>query len=98
MESFRTGIFARTVENRKFHNTLVSFMEGNGSTPVCREYSEPRNSQCSRIQAILIDHVKIGPVTGIEVFRSAGTLVIEVQSTVTITSEKEVLGANINDG
>ena len=37
------------------------------------------NSLRSRLQAVLTDHVKIGPVTGIEVFKSAGTLVIEVQ-------------------
>ena len=36
------------------------------------ENSEPMNSQSSRLQAIPNDHVKIGPVTAIEVFESAG--------------------------
>ena len=31
------------------------------------------------LQGVLTDHVKIGPVTGIEVYKSAGTLVIELQ-------------------
>ena len=43
-----------------------------------REYSEPRYSRSSRLQAVLTGHVKIGPVTAIDVFKSAGTLVIEV--------------------
>ena len=30
-------------------------------------------------QTVLTDHVKIGPATGIEVFKSAGTFVVEVQ-------------------
>ena len=55
------------------------WVEGNSSTLPCREYSEPRNSQGSRLQAVLTDHVKMGPVTRIEVFKFAGTLVIEVQ-------------------
>ena len=45
----------------------------------CREYSDPLNSHSSRLQSALDDHVQIGPVTGIEVFKSAGTLVIRVQ-------------------
>ena len=35
-------------------------MDGNSSSPFCREYSEPRNYQSSRLQAVLTDHVKIG--------------------------------------
>ena len=31
------------------------------------------------IQAVLTDHVKIGPVTGMKVFKSTGTLVLEGQ-------------------
>ena len=54
-----------------FNITNESVMDGNGSTILCREHSEPRNSQSSCLQAVLTDHVKIGPVTG--------TLVIEVQ-------------------
>ena len=54
-------------------------MDGNKSVLLCRDYSGPRNSQNSRLQAILNDHVKIGPVTGFEVFVSSGTLVKEVQ-------------------
>ena len=37
------------------------------------------HSQSSRMQTVLIDYVKIGPVIGLEVFKSAGALVIEVQ-------------------
>ena len=50
-------------------------MDGNSSALPCVEnkYSEPRNSP------ILRDHFKIGPVNGIEVFKSAGTLVMGVQ-------------------
>ena len=55
-----------------------SVMDGHSSTPLCREYSGPRNSRNSRLQTILNDHVKIGPVTGIDVFESARTLVKEV--------------------
>ena len=39
----------------------------------------PRNSQHARLQAALSDHVKIGPVTGIEELIYAGTFVIEVE-------------------
>ena len=46
---------------------------------VCTEYSEPKDSKHSRLQSVLEHSVKIGPVSGIEVFKSAGTLVIEVQ-------------------
>ena len=45
----------------------------------CREYSKPRNSQSSRLQSVLPDHVNVRPVTGIEEFKSARTSVIEVQ-------------------
>ena len=44
-----------------------------------RDYSAPADYQGSRLQAVLTDLVKIGPVTGIEVFKSAETSVIEVQ-------------------
>ena len=71
--------FARTVENAQFSITNESVMEGNSSAPLCREYSEPKNSQHSRSVAILKDHVKINPVTGIEAFKCEETLVIEVQ-------------------
>ena len=37
------------------------------------------NSQSSRLQSVLNDHAKIGPVTGIEVCKYPETLVIEVQ-------------------
>ena len=73
------------------HAVFVTTVENNSKSPMnpswtetvlllcCREYSEPRKSQNSRLQAVLTDHVKIGPATGIEVSKSAGTLVIEVQ-------------------
>ena len=48
------------------------------STPKCREIQKTTNSQNSRLQAVLNVHVKIGPVTGIEVFKYAWTVVIEV--------------------
>ena len=44
-----------------------------------REILKVRNYRHSKLQAVHTDHGKIGLVTGIEVFRSAGTLVIEVQ-------------------
>ena len=61
------------------HSTNESVMDGHSYTLLCREYSGPRNSQNSRLQAVLNDLVEMGPVTGIEVFNSAETLVIEVQ-------------------
>ena len=71
--------FARTMEIGQFHITNESVTDGNGSCPLCREDSDPRNSRYSRCLAILHDHVEIGPVTEIEVFESAGALVLEVQ-------------------
>ena len=59
--------------------TNDSAVDGNSSASSCREHPVPRNSQNSRLRAILIDHVKIGLVTEIEVFKSAGALVKEVQ-------------------
>ena len=70
---------ARTMVNGHFYSTNESVRDGNSISPLCTEYSEPRNSLCSRINAALIDHVKIGPVTGIEVLKSAATLVIGAQ-------------------
>ena len=49
------------------------------STLQCWEHPEPRNSRNSRSGAIIIDRVKVGPLTGIEVFESAGASVEEVQ-------------------
>ena len=74
-ESWRTG---RTVDNGQSYTTNESVVDGNSSTPLCRECSEPKNSLVVRVQAV-DDHGKIRPVNGIEVFKSAGTLVIEVQ-------------------
>ena len=54
-------------------------MDGNSSNHLCGEYAETRNAQSSRSQAVLTNHVKIGPVTLSEVFKSAGTLVTELQ-------------------
>ena len=65
-------------------------MDGNSSTPRRREYSEPRNSQNSTLRAMLIDHVKIGPVTEIDVCESAGALVKEVQ---VASRNMKILGA-----
>ena len=53
------------------------------STLPCRDYSEPTHSQSSRLQVVLTDHVKIGPVTVLVVFKSARTSVTDVTSTVT---------------
>ena len=71
--------FARTMEIGLFYITNETVADGNGSSPLSREDSEPRNSRYSRFLAILHDHVEIGPVTEIEVFESAGALVLEVQ-------------------
>ena len=87
--------YARNVENGQFYITKESVMDGHSSTLLCREDSEPGNSQSSRLQAFLTDHAKIGPVTGIEVFKSAGTFGVWSTSTVTTTSKFEALGANI---
>ena len=70
---------ARTVDIGQLYITKDSVVDGNSSTLVCREYSEPRNSQHSRLRTPFIAHVKIGLVTGIEVFESAGALVLEVE-------------------
>ena len=70
---------ARSVESGQLDITNDSVMDGNSSAPLCREYSEPRWSQNAREQTVLTNHVKIGPVTGIELLKSAGTYVIEVQ-------------------
>ena len=72
-------------------------MDGNSSTPVCREQSEPRNSQCSGLKAVLTDLVKIGPVTGIEVFKSAGTFDVVAQIPSQQPGNSEVWEANITE-
>ena len=84
--------FARTVEHRQLYITNESAMIGNSSTLLRRNNSQPRNSQNSRLQAVLD---KIGRVTGIDVFKSAGRLMTEIQSTVSTTGKSEVLGADI---
>ena len=71
--------FARTVDIGQFFVTNDDVVDGNCCSPICSEYSELRNSQISRLRAILIDHVEIGTVTEIEVFESAGPLIIEVR-------------------
>ena len=43
------------------------------------ENTQSQGVLSSRLRAILDHHVKIGPVTGIEVFESAGNLAMEVQ-------------------
>ena len=73
------AVFAGTVDIGQFFITNDSVVDGNSSTLLCREFSEPRNSQTSRFQAVLIAHVKIGPVTDIEVSESAGALANEAQ-------------------
>ena len=50
--------FAWTVAIGQFYITNESVMDGCSSTPLFTEFSEPRNSQNSRGQAILNDHVK----------------------------------------
>ena len=52
-------------------------MDGNSFTLLCREHSEPINSQSWRLQAVRTGHAKLRPLTGIEVFETARTLVIE---------------------
>ena len=69
--------FARTMEIGQFYITNESVTDGNGSSPLCREDSEPRNSRYSRFFAFLHDHVEIGPVTEIEAFESAGAVLEE---------------------
>ena len=59
--------------------TNESAVDGNSSALSSKEYSGPRNFSKFNIQEIINDHVKIGPVTDIEVFESAETLVLEVQ-------------------
>ena len=59
--------FSRTVDIEQFFITNDSVVDGNSTTPRCSEYSEPRISQNSRLRAMLLDHVKIGSVTEIEV-------------------------------
>ena len=69
--------FARMVAIGQFYITNDSLVDGNSSTPM--------NTQSQRIldiqdyKQILNVHVKIGPVTEFEVFKSAGALIIEVQ-------------------
>ena len=77
--SSEQAAFAGTVENAQFYIANESGVFGNSSTPFCREHSEPRNSQRLRLQSVLNDHVKIGPVAGIHVLKSAGTLATEVE-------------------
>ena len=52
------AVLARAVENGQFYITNEFVMNGNSCTPLCREYSEPRNSQSSRLQAVLTNHCK----------------------------------------
>ena len=72
---------ARTVESGQFHITNESVMDGNSSTLFFFAKKTPGHGMLknSRLQAILDGHVKIGPLTEIEVFASAGALVREVQ-------------------
>ena len=67
------------MENGHKYIAYECVWDGNSSTPFCRECSEPWTSQNLRLQAVVTDHVKIGPVTEIEVFKSAGIWVTEVQ-------------------
>ena len=64
-------------------------------TPLCREDSEPKNSQNPRLSAVPNDHVKIGPVTGIEANKPAVTLVIEAHDPSQQSGKFEVLGSNV---
>ena len=74
--------------------TNESVLDGISSFLFRRDQSEARNSKNSRLHAVLNDHVKMVPVTGIEVNKSAETLGISA-STVTTTWEFEVLRAYI---
>ena len=73
-------IFFSSLENGHFYSTLETVMDGNSSTLLFREHSEPRKCQHSGLQAVLTDQVRIGPVTGLGVFKIAGTFVMEVQT------------------
>ena len=94
-KAFEQASFARAVENRQFYNTNESVMDGNSSTLLCRENSEPINSQSSRLQAVVTDHVKIGAVTGHESIQICRNFGDWSTSTVTTTRKFDVLGANI---
>ena len=79
-ESFRSGIICQSggkLTNLCHQGSCYGWNKS--CSFVRRQYSEPRNVQTSRLQSDLNDHVKIGPVTGIDVSKSAGTLVIAVQ-------------------
>ena len=54
-------------------------MDGNNSAPLCRGNSKNQEHIKVRdyMQQVLTHHVKIGPVTGTEVNKSAGTLDVE---------------------
>ena len=56
-----------------------SAMDGKQFQSFVQRIPGPRNCQNITLQSVLNDHVKIGTVTGIEVFESAGTMVIDVQ-------------------
>ena len=50
-QGFRTDRIFQTVENQQLNITNESVVDGNSSTIICREYSEPRNSPSSRLRA-----------------------------------------------
>ena len=66
------------MENGQLYITHESVIDGKKFYFLRNERAEPRNPQNSKCQAVLTHFVRIVPVTGIEVFKSAGTL-IEVQ-------------------
>ena len=81
--------FARKVEKGHFYITNEAVMDGHSSALLCREFSERSNSQSSKLQPVLSDHVRIGPVTGIKVFKSV-TFCERSTSTVTATRQSEL--------
>ena len=78
-ETSEQAAFARTVEIGQFYIANESVMDGNSSTLICIVVL--RTTEFSKFEIskqFLLIMLKIGPVTGIEEFKSAGTLVIEV--------------------
>ena len=92
-QSFRTRSTCQNGGIWTILHTNESVVDGNNSSPSCREDPELMNSQTSRFEAIHNDHVEIGPVTGIEVSDLAQIFVIEVKYTT--TRKFEAPGAHI---
>ena len=89
------GAIARTVENGRFCTSNESGVNGNSSTPLCRDFSEPRDSRNSRLQAVLPrsrEDRTSDRNQSVQIFRNFGD---RNASTVTTTRKFEVLGVKI---